>query len=99
MSDKADSLFKKVQKHKGVEGSIICDRQGIPVKSTIANEDKVYLYTTGASKFLQKCKDNVKTIIKEDLKLLRIRFKGEEILIIPNNDLILIIIQKPFSNN
>lgn len=99
MVDKAEEIFKKVHKHKGVEGVIICDKEGVPIKSTITDEAKAYLYTTGVVRYLNKCKDKVRLLIKEDINLIRIRTKGEEILIAPQNELILIIIQKPLANN
>lgn len=99
MVDKAEELFKTVHKHKGVEGIIICDRQGVPVKSTIADENKSYMYTTGVIKYLNKCTDKIRLLVNEDLNLLRIRTKSNEIIVTPKNDLILIIIQKPLANN
>lgn len=99
MSDKAEDLFKRIHKHKGVEGIIICDGQGIPAKSTITDEDKTLIYTTGVVQYLNKCSDKIKVLVNEEIKMLRIRTKNEEILVTPKRDLILIIIQKPLANN
>lgn len=99
MADKVEDIFKKVSIHKGVEGILICNKEGIPIKSTITDEDRVYLYTTGVVKFITKCKDKIKSLILEDINLFRIRSKALEILIAPQGDLILIVIQKPLANN
>ena len=93
MSAVIEETFNKVNTHKGVEGIILCDSEGVPIKSTFNEEEKTYYYTTSASMFVKKCRNVVKELIEEDLTFIRIRTKLNEIMIAPENDFIFIVVQ------
>jgi hypothetical protein len=59
---------------------------GVPIKSSINEEQKTYFYTTSASIFIKRCKNLVGDLIpKEELTFIRIRTKQNEIMIAPGN--------------
>ena len=99
MSAIIEETFNKVNTHKGVEGIILCDAEGVPIKSTFNEDEKTYFYTTSASMFVKKCRNVVKDLIEEDLTFIRIRTKLNEIMIGPENDFIFIVVQNPSANN
>ena len=99
MSAVIEEIFNKVNTHKGVEGIILADNEGVPIKSTFNDEQVTYFYTTSASMFIQKCKNVVKDLIEEDLNFIRIRTKLNEIMIAPEDEFILIVVQNPSANN
>ena len=99
MSAVIEETFNKVNTHKVVEGIILCDSEGVPIKSTFNEEEKTYYYTTSASMFVKKCRNVVKELIEEDLTFIRIRTKLNEIMIGPENDFIFIVVQNPAANN
>ena len=99
MSAIAEETFNKISTHKGIEGIILCDSEGVPIKSTINEEEKTYYYTTSASMFVKKCRNIIKELIDEELKFIRIRTKLNEIMISPENDFIFIVVQNPSANN
>ena len=99
MSAIIEEIFNQVNTHKGVEGIILSDAEGVPIKSTFNDEEKTYYYTTSASMFVKKCKNVVKDLIEEDLSFIRIRTKLNEIMIAPENEFIFIVVQNPAANN
>ena len=99
MSAIIEEIFNKVNTHKGVEGIILSDIEGVPIKTTFNDEQTTYYYTTTASMFIKKCKNVVKELIEEDLTFIRIRTKLNEIMIAPEDEFILIVVQNPAANN
>ena len=99
MSGIIEETFNKVNTHKGIEGIILSDAEGVPIKSTFNEEEKTYYYTTSASMFVKKCRYVVKALIEEELTFIRIRTKLNEIMIAPENDYIFIVVQNPAANN
>ena len=74
--------------------------QGVPIKSTFSDEETTYFYSTSASIFIRRCKNTVKELLKdEELTLIRIRTKQNEIMIAPDGEFILIVIQNPSTTN
>ena len=82
-----------------VKPIILADNEGVPIKSTFNDEQVTYFYTTSASMFIKKCKNVVKDLIEEDLNFIRIRTKLNEIMIAPEDEFILIVVQNPSANN
>ena len=99
MSAIIEEIFNQVNTHKGVEGIILSDQEGVPIKSTFNDEQTTYFYTTSASMFIKKCKNVVKELIEEELTFIRIRTKLNEIMIAPEDEFIFIVVQNPAANN
>ena len=85
--------------HKGVEGIILSDSEGVPIKSTFNDDQITYYYTTSASMFIKKCKNVVKELVEEELNFIRIRTKLNEIMIAPEDDFIFIVVQNQSANS
>lgn len=99
MSAIIEEIFNKMNTHKGVEGIILSDSEGVPIKSTFNDEKKTYFYTTSASMFIKRCRNVVKELIEEELTFIRIRTKLNEIMIAPEEEFIFIVVQNPSSIN
>ena len=67
-----EEVFNRINTHKGVEGMIICDVNGIPIRSTFTDEQITYFYSTNASFFIKRCGNMVKSLIDENLSFIRI---------------------------
>ena len=93
-----EEIFNKVNTHKGVEGIILSDSDGIPIKSTFTDEQTTYYYATSTSMFIKKCKNVVKDLIEEELNFIRIRTKLNEIMIAPEEEFLFIVVQNPSAN-
>eukprot|EP00992_Anisonema_acinus_P005723 TRINITY_DN18758_c0_g1_i1.p2 TRINITY_DN18758_c0_g1~~TRINITY_DN18758_c0_g1_i1.p2 ORF type:complete len:104 (-),score=36.58 TRINITY_DN18758_c0_g1_i1:47-358(-) len=94
-----EDTFNRINSHKGVLGIIIVNSDGIPIKTTIedANLSNQYaqLITSLAGKARHVVRDLDPT---NDLTFLRIRSKKHEIMVAPDKDYILIVIQNPNSS-
>jgi dynein light chain roadblock-type len=94
MSEVEETL-KRVQSHKGVEGVIIMTADGVSIKSTLNPED-TEAYTALVSQLAIKASGVVRILDESDeLAFLRVRSKKHEIMIAPDKDFVLIVIQNP----
>ncbi|KAI7795160.1 putative dynein light chain roadblock-type 1 [Triplophysa rosa] len=90
-----EETLKRIQSQKGVQGIIIVNAEGIPIKSTLDNSSTVQ-YAGHIQQLLMKARSVVRDIDPQnDLTFLRIRSKKNEIMIAPDNDYFLIVIQNP----
>ena len=77
----------------GVIGTIVVNADGIPIKSTLDNHT-----TTQYSGLMIQLVDQAKTMFKEidssnDLTFMRLRTKKHEIMVAPDRDYLLIVVQ------
>uniref|UniRef100_A0A8C6SYS2 Dynein light chain roadblock n=1 Tax=Neogobius melanostomus TaxID=47308 RepID=A0A8C6SYS2_9GOBI len=84
-----------IQSQKGVQGVVIANSEGIPIKSTLDNSSTVQ-YAGLIHQLLLKARSTVRDIDPQnDLTFLRVRSKKNEIMIAPDKDYFLIVIQNP----
>uniref|UniRef100_A0A3B4UZS6 Dynein light chain roadblock n=1 Tax=Seriola dumerili TaxID=41447 RepID=A0A3B4UZS6_SERDU len=84
-----------IQSQKGVQGIIIVNSEGIPVKTTLDNSSTVQ-YAGLIHQLVMKARTTVRDIDPQnDLTFLRVRSKKNEIMIAPDKDYFLIVIQNP----
>jgi len=93
MASEVEETLKRLVGHKGVIGTIVVNNEGVPIKSTLDNATTVQY-----SGLLNNLVDQAKTMFKEldptnDLTFLRIRTKKHEIMVAPDRDYLLIVIQ------
>ncbi|KAK5873157.1 dynein light chain roadblock-type 1 [Gymnodraco acuticeps] len=90
-----EETLKRIQSQKGVQGIIIVNSEGIPVKTTLDNASTVQ-YAGLIHQLVMKARSTVRDIDPQnDLTFLRIRSKKNEIMIAPDKDYFLIVIQNP----
>uniref|UniRef100_A0A3Q1CBG6 Dynein light chain roadblock n=2 Tax=Pomacentridae TaxID=30863 RepID=A0A3Q1CBG6_AMPOC len=88
-------LTRRIQGQKGVQGIIIVNSEGIPVKTTLDNSSTVQ-YAGLIHQLVMKARSTVRDIDPQnDLTFLRVRSKKNEIMIAPDKDYFLIVIQNP----
>merc|ERR550514_1155463 len=94
MSDVEETL-KRIQTHKGVIGVVVINKEGIPIRSTLDQQTTVQ-YASLISQLAAKAKSCVRDIDPQnDLTFLRIRSKKHEIMVSPEKEYMLIVIQTP----
>jgi dynein light chain roadblock-type len=94
MSEVEDTL-KRIQAHKGVQGLIVVNSEGIPVRTTMDNSTTVQ-YAGLLHSLSSQARNCVRDIDPQnDLTFLRIRSKKNEIMVAPDKDYMLIVIQNP----
>uniref|UniRef100_A0A8B9GB47 Roadblock/LAMTOR2 domain-containing protein n=6 Tax=Aves TaxID=8782 RepID=A0A8B9GB47_9PSIT len=92
-----EETLKRIQSQKGVQGIIVVNSEGIPIKSTMDNSTTIQ-YAGLMHSFIMKARSTVRDIDPQnDLTFLRIRSKKNEIMVAPgkNKDYFLIVIQNP----
>eukprot|EP01006_Ploeotia_vitrea_P063281 TRINITY_DN85247_c0_g1_i1.p1 TRINITY_DN85247_c0_g1~~TRINITY_DN85247_c0_g1_i1.p1 ORF type:complete len:104 (+),score=3.90 TRINITY_DN85247_c0_g1_i1:87-398(+) len=95
MSDIED-CFNRINTHKGVMGIIIVNSDGIPIKTTIEDTNLSNQYASLITSLAGKARHVVRDLDPtNDLTFLRIRSKKHEIMVAPDKDYILIVIQNP----
>ncbi|XP_040186323.1 dynein light chain roadblock-type 1 [Rana temporaria] len=94
MADVEETL-KRIQGQKGVQGIIIVNAEGIPIKSTMDNATTAQ-YAGLMHHLVTKSRSSLRDIDPQnDLTFLRLRSKKNEIMIAPDKDYMLVVIQQP----
>lgn len=94
MSEVEETL-KRIQSHKGVQGVIVINSEGIPIRTTLDNSTTVQ-YAGLLHSLAAQARNCVRdTDPQNDLTFLRVRSKKHEILVAPDKDYMLIVIQSP----
>lgn len=94
-ASEVEETLKRIRSHRGVEGILIVNNDGVSLKSTLSAE----LTTQYASLFAQlasKARNVIRTLdATNDLTFLRVRSNKHEIMVAPDKDYLLIVIQNP----
>uniref|UniRef100_A0A2K5DKY9 Dynein light chain roadblock n=1 Tax=Aotus nancymaae TaxID=37293 RepID=A0A2K5DKY9_AOTNA len=92
---KVEETLKRLQSQKGVQGIIVVNTEGILIRSTMDNPTTTQ-YASLMHSFILKAWSTVHEIDPQnDLTFLQIRSKKNEIMVAPDKDYFLIVIQNP----
>mmetsp|Transcript_103262 Transcript_103262/g.258906 ORF Transcript_103262/g.258906 Transcript_103262/m.258906 type:complete len:102 (+) Transcript_103262:70-375(+) len=95
MSEVEEAL-NRIRTHKGVTGIVIVNAEGLPIRSTFEATQKTKQYSALISQLAAKARSLVRDLDPtNDLTFLRIRSKKHEIMVAPDREYILIVIQDP----
>jgi dynein light chain roadblock-type len=95
MSSDVEETLKRIQSHKGVLGVIIINSEGIPIKTTMDNAQTVQ-YAALIGQLTDKTRSTVRDLDPtNELTFFRIRSKKHEIMVAPDKEYMLIVIQNP----
>lgn len=90
-----EETLKRIQSHKGVEGVVIVNASGIPIRSTLDGAETQRLASLLAQ-LTAKTRGTVRDIDpSDDLTFLRVRTRKHEIMVAPDKDYTLIVLQNP----
>lgn len=90
-----EEILKRIHNHPGVLGVIVVNDDGLPIRSTMDNST-TQLYAGNYCKLAALAQSSVRDLDPlNDLKFLRVRSKKTEIMVAPENEYILIVIQNP----
>ncbi|KAM4733603.1 dynein light chain roadblock-type 2-like [Anableps anableps] len=94
MADVEETL-KRIESHKGVIGTIVTNAEGIPLRTTLDNSTTSQ-YARLLRNFTTMARSTVRDVDPQnDLTFLRIRSKKHEIMVAPEDNCMLIVIQNP----
>ena len=95
MTSSAEETIKRISSHKDVIGIIVVDSEYIPVRTTL-EYTLAKRYATQVGELISNACSLVRDIDPQnELTVLRICSKKHEIMVAPENDFLLIVIQKP----
>eukprot|EP00735_Rhodelphis_limneticus_P008442 TRINITY_DN2143_c0_g1::TRINITY_DN2143_c0_g1_i1::g.12913::m.12913 TRINITY_DN2143_c0_g1::TRINITY_DN2143_c0_g1_i1::g.12913 ORF type:complete len:110 (-),score=22.61,sp/Q9DAJ5/DLRB2_MOUSE/67.33/1e-44,Robl_LC7/PF03259.12/8.1e-26 TRINITY_DN2143_c0_g1_i1:230-559(-) len=97
-----EETLKRIQAHKGVLGVIIVNSDGIVIRSTLDNagssngNSQSNQYAALITQLAAKARSAIRDLDPQnDLTFLRVRSKKHEIMVAPDNEYMLIVIQNP----
>jgi len=96
MSD-VDETLDRLKSHKGVEGVLIVNSDGVPIRpSKGMDDDLTAKYSANLAQLAAKARSVIRDLDPQnDLTFLRIRSKKHEIMVAPDKDFLLVVIQDP----
>lgn len=94
-----EDTFKRLQTHKGVQGVVVLNGDGIAIRSTF-DADTTVQYAALVSQFTVKARCAIKNLdCENELQFLRIRSKKHEIMIAPEfeagHEYSMVVVQDP----
>ena len=91
-----EETIKRLSSHRGVKGILIMNNDGCPIRSNGLSQDETDNYSALVSSLAIKASGVVRSLDETDeLAFLRIRSKKHEIMIAPDKDYTLVVIQDP----
>ncbi|XP_038068871.1 dynein light chain roadblock-type 2 [Patiria miniata] len=88
-----EECLKRISSHKGVIGLMVVNMEGIPIRTTLDNSTTVQ-YAGLLHQLTAKARSTVRDIDPQnDLTFLRIRSKKNEVMVAPDKEYLLIVIQ------
>ena len=93
MSSQVEAALKRIQGHKGVVGTIVVNSEGIPLKTDLDNSNTLQ-YAAVCKTLVSLARNTVRDIDPEnELTILRVKTRKNELMIAPWEDYLLIVIQ------
>jgi dynein light chain roadblock-type len=92
-----EETLERIKSHKGVEGVLVVNSEGVPIRPSKGMDDeKTQKYAANISQLAAKARSVVRDLDPQnDLTFLRIRTKNHEIMVAPDKDYLLIVVQNP----
>jgi len=91
-----EETLSRIRSHKGVEGVLIMTKEGSIIQSSLATEESTKSHASLLSQLTSKASSIVQTLdMNDELTFLRIRSQKKEILISPDKDFFMVVIQNP----
>lgn len=90
-----EETVKRIQAHRGVQGVLILNCEGITIRTTLDHPTSVQ-YASLVNNLTNKVRNMVRDLDPQnDLTFLRVRTKKHEIMVAPDKDYTMVVIQKP----
>lgn len=96
MSHKVEETLNRIATHMGVIGVIVVNQKGLAIRSTMPTAEDTLVYGQVISNFLNEAQTKICRIHDdESVTFIRIRSQKHEIMIAPDKEFALIVIQNP----
>ena len=94
-SQKVEETLNRINTHMGVLGVIIVNKKGVAIKSTMKQDETI---NNGAliTNFMDKATNTIKSLHpEEEITFIKIRSQIYEIMIAPDREFTMIVLQDP----
>jgi dynein light chain roadblock-type len=99
MSQKVEETLNRINTHMGVLGVMIVNQKGVAIKSTMPQTETIE-YGSLITQFYTKALSTVKSLHpEEDITFIRIRSNKHEIMIAPDREFSMIVLQNPSNDD
>lgn len=96
MAQEIEERLKKFLTYPGVTGWVVINHEGIPIKTSLADNALAVQYAALVTRFINVVKKAVRQMDNSnELMWTRLRSKQEELIFIPDREFIVVLIQKP----
>lgn len=94
----AEEILNRIKNHNGVLGILVVNNDGLIIKSTF-DQQQSDLHASLLTQLSDKARDVVRELDPQnDINFLRLRSKKHEIMIAPDKEFTLIVVQDPYAN-
>lgn len=95
MVQEVEDTYNRIKGHKGVVGVVIVNQDGVAIRSSMDNSTTVQ-YISAVANLTYKARSAVRDLDPQnDLTFIRVRSKKNEIMIAPDREHNIIVIQSP----
>merc|ERR1711912_216442 len=99
LMSEVEETLKRISSHKGVIGTVIVNNEGVPIRSNLERSEQTAQYASLITQLTSKARGVVRDLDPQnDLTFLRIRSKKHEIMVAPDKEYVLIVIQNPHAD-
>ncbi|ESO02435.1 hypothetical protein HELRODRAFT_66301, partial [Helobdella robusta] len=92
-----EEILKRIQNYKGVTGLLIVNKEGVPIRTTLDNSTSVQ-YAGHLRSLAAQAQHCVRDIDPQnDLTFFRIRSKKYEVMVAPDSEYLLVVMQNPLN--
>ena len=100
-TENVEDTLERIQNHKGVQGVLVVNHEGTPIRSCKGwDDDKTQNYAANISALATKASSMIRELDPQnEMSFLRIRSLKHEIMIAPDKEYYLIVIQDPSTSN
>ncbi|ETW18374.1 hypothetical protein PFAG_02880 [Plasmodium falciparum Santa Lucia] len=97
-NSEAEEILNRIKNHKGVIGILVVNSEGLIIKSTF-DQQQSDLHASLLTQLSKKARDVIRELDPQnDINFLRLRSKKHEIMIAPDKDYTLIVVQDPYAD-
>ncbi|KMZ87727.1 hypothetical protein PVMG_02480 [Plasmodium vivax Mauritania I] len=94
----AEEILNRIKNHKGVVGILVVNSEGLVIKSTF-DQQQSDLHASLLTQLSNKARDVIRELDPQnDINFLRLRSKKHEIMIAPDKDYTLVVVQDPYAD-
>eukprot|EP00301_Raphidiophrys_heterophryoidea_P027114 c9498_g1_i1.p1 GENE.c9498_g1_i1~~c9498_g1_i1.p1 ORF type:complete len:122 (+),score=34.66 c9498_g1_i1:54-368(+) len=90
-----DEMLQHLQQFKGVVGTMVVNKDGVPLKSSFPDEKRAIEISTELTPLCIKAKEMCSHMVSDELQFVQFQTKKHEIMVVADPNYFFIVIQNP----